>query len=372
MTARRSVRRASRAAALLAIVAVPAGRAVAAEDAGTLRLLVQGDAVLASRPSPVQDPADPPAGAELRLRRVRVGEELYGHDLHARVLFEAQPDSAAGVPFPAPAGGQLPFGGPVRATEVFIGWAPHRAFEVDAGSLRVPFSRSRQTDEADLRLLERPAFADAFIPDFRTGVSVGGDLGEILYRAAFLSADPTIEGHLFDAGYLAAGRIVAEPIGPVGLRPWRRAAADPWYGWFRFSAGLSVLYGTIAAPHTLAIDPEITAQWRNLVVSAEYFISTRLSSGTSFAETGAQGAVLEPGVTVLARHLDLAARGEWEQAAGNRLWGAGAAVTAYATDPRLRVSGALERRWSQSDPTAPQPAPASSYWAILRLTVAVQ
>ncbi len=269
-----------------------------------MRLLVQGDAVLASRPSPLQDPEDPRSGPGLELRRVRVGDEVSGHQLHARVLFEAQSDSAAGVPFPAPAGGRLPFGGPVRVTEAFVGWAPHRAFEVDAGSLRVPFGLSRQTDEADLRLPERPVFADALTADFRTGVSVGGDLGELLYRAAILSADRTIEGHLFDAGFLAAGRIVAEPLGPVGLRAWRRGEDDPWYGWFRFAAGLSVQYGTIAAPKTLAIDPELTAQWRRLVVSAEYFVSTPLQSGTSFQKTGAQGGVLEPG-----RHL--VAAGAW-------------------------------------------------------------
>ncbi|MES1208817.1 MAG: hypothetical protein ABUS79_23005, partial [Pseudomonadota bacterium] len=123
--------RASWAAFALLAAALPAR----ADDTGPLRLLVQGDAVLASRPSPRQDPEDPRSGARLELRRVRVGDELSGHDVHARILFEAQPDSAAGPPFAAPAGGQLPFGGPVRITEGFAGWAPHRAFEVDAGSL---------------------------------------------------------------------------------------------------------------------------------------------------------------------------------------------------------------------------------------------
>jgi hypothetical protein len=355
-----------------AAIALLAGAAPArAQETGPLRLLVQGDAVLASRPSPLQDPADPRSGAGLQWRRVRVGDDLSGHDIHARILVEAQADRAVGVPFGGPAGGQLPFGGPVRLTETFVGWAPHRGFEVDAGSLRVPFGLSRQTDEADLRLPERPVFADALTADFRTGVSVGGDLGEILYRAAILSADRTIEGHLFDAGFLAAGRIVAEPLGPVGLRAWRRGADDPWFGWFRFAAGLSVQYGTLAAPRTLAVDPELTAQWRRLVVSAEYFVSTRLQSGTSFQKTGAQGGALEPGVTVLQRHLDLVARAEWEQTGGTTLWGAGAAVTAYAPDPRARLTAGVERRWSRSDATAPVLAPASAYWAILRLTIAI-
>jgi hypothetical protein len=343
--------------AAIAVLAI----AVPARAQQPLRLLVQGDAVLASDPSPAEAPQDPPSGAHVRLRRVRVGDDLTAHDVHLRVLFEGQPDSAAGVPFPALAGGRLPFGGPVRATEVFVGWAPHRGFEIDAGSVRVPFSLSRQTDEADLRLPERPAFADAFTPDFRTGVSVGGDLGELLYRVAILSADQAIDGHLFQAGYLAAGRIVAEPIGPVGLRAWRRPADDPWSSWFRFAAGVSVMYGTLAAPRTLAIDPELTAQWRRLVVSAEYFVSIRLETGATFRQTGAQGAVLEPGVTLFGRALDLVARGEWQQSGGNNLWGAGAALTAYAPDPRLRVTAGVERRWSVE----------ASSWAIIRLTIAV-
>ncbi len=354
-------------AAGLAARAAPAG----AQDSGPLRLLVQGDAVLASRPSPRQDPEDPRSGPALTLRRVRVGDDDAAHQVHARVLFEAQADSATGLPFAPPAGGLLPFGGPVRVTEAFAGWAPHRAFEVDAGSLRVPFGLSRQTDEADLRLPERPVFVDALTPDFRTGVSVGGDLGEILYRAAILSADRTIEGHLFDAGFLAAGRVVAEPLGPVGLRAWRRGADDPWYGWFRFAAGLSVQYGTAPAPRTLAIDPEFTAQWRRLVVTAEYFISTRLQSGTSFQKTGAQGGVLEPGITCLAQRLDVVARAEWERTPGTMMWGAGAAVTAYAPDPRARLTAGLERRWSHSDGTVAVPVPPSAYWVILRLTVAI-
>ncbi|HSS38826.1 MAG TPA: hypothetical protein VLT58_08660, partial [Polyangia bacterium] len=355
----------------LAARSAPVRAGEPAEEAGPLRLLVQGDAVLASRPSPRQDPEDPRSGPGLELRRVRVGDEVSGHQLHARVLFEAQSDSATGVPFAAPAGGKMPFGGPVRATEAFVGWAPHRGFEVDAGSLRVPFGLSRQTDEADLRLPERPVFADALTADFRTGVSVGGDLGEILYRAAILSADRTIEPHLFDAGFLVAGRVVAEPLGPVGLRAWRRGEDDPWYGWFRFAAGLSVQYGTMAAPKTLAIDPELTAQWRRLVVTAEYFISTRLEAGTSFQKTGAQGGAVEPGLTLLRRRLDLVARAEWEQTGGTTLWGAGAAVTVYAPDPRARLTAGLERRWSRSDATVVVPVPASAYWAIARLTIAI-
>jgi hypothetical protein len=347
----------------LALFAVALGPVAArARDTGPLRLLLQYD--LGSwQPSPVA-PDDHPGDTFHRLRRIRVGEELSGQDVHARVLFEAQPATATGQSYPALEGGQLPFGGPVRATEAFAGWAPSRAFEIDAGSLRVPFSLSRQVDEADLRLPERPAFIQSGTPDFRTGVLAGGDLGEILYQAGFFSADQAIDGHLFGRGYVAAGRIVAEPIGPVGLRPWRRRQEDPWFGWFRFAAGVSVLYGTLAAPQTLAVDPEFTAQWRHFVVTAEYLLSMRLASGVTFHDTGAQGAALEPGLAWAAAGRDVTARIAWQQAAGDTTWSAGAAATAYAPDPRWRVTAGLERRWSTLAPT-------DSYWVTLRLTVTV-
>ena len=352
--------RACLAAIALLAVAVPAR--AQQSDTGPLRLLVQGD-VGYSKPSPLA-PQDPPDGSFVRLHRVLVGDELSGHDVHALILFEGQSDSASGQPYSPLAGGLMPFGGPVRVNEAFVGWAPHRGFEVDAGSLRVPFSLSRQIADADLALPERPAFIDADTADFRTGAAVGGDLGELLYRVAILSADQTIDGHLFGRGFVVAGRIIAEPIGPVGLRPWRRRADDPWYGWFRFATGVSVLYGTLAAPQTLAVDPEFTAQWRQLVISAEYFLSMRLASGTTFHDTGAQGAALEPGLTWLQGRLLLAARGYGQAAGGTTLWAGGAALTGLAADRRVRLTAGFERRWSNSAPT-------SSYWAILRLAVAI-
>src|SRR5262249_42605326 len=159
------------------------------------------------------DPQDAPAGAALRLRRVRVGDDLALGDFRLRALFEALAETATGSAFTPLGGGRLPFDGPLRATEGYAARAPLRAFQLAVGSLRVPFSLSRQSDEADLRLPERPAFVDAFLPDFRVGASVRGDLGELSYRAAVMSAAPVIDGQLFDHGILFAGRLVAEPLG---------------------------------------------------------------------------------------------------------------------------------------------------------------
>jgi len=339
--------------AVLALLAV-AGTA-RAQDPQPLRLLIQADAGF--WPSPTDD-------SGFRWRRIRVGDDVSGHDVHLRVLLEWQPDVIYGQPPATLSGGHLPFGGPVRMTEVFAGWAPSRAFELDAGALRVPFSRSRQIDEADLPLPERPGFIDAHTPDFRTGAEARGNLGEILYRVGFFSADQSVDGHLFGRGYLVAGRVVAEPIGPVGLQPWRRTRADPWFGWFRFAAGLSAVYGTLAAPGTLALDPEFTAQWRRWVISAEYLLSMRLASGTSFRDTGLQGAVVEPGVSLARGRQYLIARAEWQQTAGTTTWGAGIGVT-MRISRSWRYSLAYERRWSSTEPF-------SNYWLFGRLAIAIE
>ncbi len=374
----RRARPACAAGALLLAVTSVAASALADDGAPPLRpdayplsLLLQVDALLASKPDAAADPQDAPAGAALRWRRLRVGDDLALGDFRLRALVEAQGETSTGSSFTPLAGGRLPFGGALRTTETYASWTPVRAFQIAAGSLRVPFSLSRQSDEADLRLPERPAFVDAFLPDFRVGASVGGDLGELAVRAAVMSAAPVIDGQLFEHGVLFAGRLVAEPIGPVGPVPWRRPASDPWTDWFRFAAGLSVLYGTVAAPNTFAIDPDFTAQWRAFVVTAEYLYAARYSGTAVLPGTTEQGAVVEPGATLFDRHLDLVARGDWERAGSTNVWGAGAGLTAYGPDPRLRLHAGFERRWSTPGTNGSAGTDGSSYWAIVRVAIVV-
>jgi len=365
--------RARLACAVFLLVYIFAARAIADDappaappETYPLSLLVQVDALLASKPDPAHDPQDAPAGAALRLRRLRVGDDLALGDFRLRALFEADAETSTGSPFTPLGGGRLPLSGAVRATEVTAAWAPARAFELAVGSLRVPFSLSRQLDESNLRLPERPPFADAFLPDFRVGASLGGDLGELLYRAAVMSADRVIDGQLFDHGILFAGRLVAEPLGPVGLTPWRRPASDPWTDWFRFAAGLSILYGTVEAPHTFAIDPDFTAQWRLFVVTAEYLYAARYNGTVILPGTVQQGGAIEPGVTLFQRHLDLVLRGDWERVGGASVWGAGGGLTAYGPDPRLRLHAGFEVRTPSYTG-----ADNGSYWAIVRLAFVV-
>jgi len=320
-----------------------------------LVLLVQGDGTVAGTPA---RPGDPPDGASLRLRRVRVGEDLRAGRrwLRVRAVLEARQADGLGEFFEPLDGGRL--AGPVRAVDSFVSWMPHVALHADAGVLRVPFSLTRQVGEADLRLPERPAFARALTPDFRAGAGVSGDLGALAYAAAVMSASRFLDGDLFDRGALVAARLIAEPIGPVGVTPWRRPLDDPWTDWFRFRHGVSFLYGTLAEPRTIGAGMDMAVQWRRFVAAGEYVFMHAPSANH-------QGAAVEPGFTLGARRLDLVARGAWERAAGTNGWSAGAAVTATTRDGRARLQVGFERHAGAA------PVAAASY-ALARLTLTTE
>ena len=214
--------------------------------------------------------------------------------------------------------------------------------------MRVPFSLTRQIDEADLRLPERAAIANTLAPDFRVGAGIGGDFGALSYAAAVMSSSRTLDGDLFDRGAMVAARMAAEPIGPVGTDALaaRRPTIPGPTGSGSGTASRSCT-ARCSSAKTIGAGMDLSAQWRRFVATAEY-IFVHAPSGNQ------QGAVVEPGVTLVARRLDVVARGEWQRAAGGNGWGAGAALTFYARDPRARLQAGFERR------TGPAPLPDAS------------
>jgi hypothetical protein len=329
MTRGHGVRAAALAAAALAAPVV----ARADADETPLVLLVQGD-----------------LGTATRVRRLRVGDDLRAGSLRARVVLEGQP---LDQPFGALDGGRLPAIGSVRFTDAFVAYGPLRAFEIDVGSQRVPFSLSRQVDEADLRLPERAAIFDQATPDFRAGVGLGGDLGLLQYRGAVMGGDPALD-RTFAGGVLAAFRLAAEPLGPMGVAPWRRRPQDerdPWYAWWRFSAGASVLYGTLLGPRTLGAGGDAQLQWRRFTATSEY-VFVHAPSGNR------QGGSFEPGLFVVRDRLEVVGRLAWSQADGAA---GGGALSLYMTGDGavgVRLQAGFEKRRGAD-------------LAILRLTLAL-
>jgi hypothetical protein len=341
-----------RVAAAVALLCWCTAAAAADGDPGTLVLLAQGDATLASEPVA---PADPPDGATFRVRRVRVGEDLGGRLFHVRGVLEAVSADGLGTYYTPVEGGRLM--GPLRLTAATASWTPHVLLRVDAGLIRVPFSLSRQIDQADLRMPERAAMTNTLAPDFRAGGGFSGDAGALSWAVAAMSASRTIDGDLFDRGAMVAARMAAEPIGPVGTTPWRRPLDDPWSDWLRFRHGLSFMYGTLYEAKTIGAGTDLSLQWRRFSGTAEY-IFVHTPSGDQ------QGAVVEPGITLGPRRVDVVLRGAWQRAGGANGWGGGGAITIYARDPRARVQVAFQHS------SGPAPLPSATS-ALARITFAL-
>jgi len=334
-----------------------------------LVLVFQGDAVVDAAPSgpgPAAGDDPPRAGSELRFRRLRIGEDVARGAWRARVLLEASGRDAAFAPVE---GGRLPTAGFLRVTEAFAAWRPHRAFALALGARRVPFSLSRQVDEVDLRLPERAQALGALAPDYRTGFTLASDLGLLDLRVSGMSADRSVDDRLLTSGFFGALRLSADPIGPMGTAPWRRRADDPWTDWWRFSGGVSLLYGTLLAPRTLAFGVDAQLQWRRLTVTGEY-VGQHVGAGA--AALTSQGAVVEPGAFLASERLELVLRGAWYRqpaATSGAAPGAtdtfagGGGLTFFARDAHVRVQAGLELRRTV-DARLPD-----SGWAIIRATL---
>jgi hypothetical protein len=295
------------------------------------------------------------------LRRLRVGDDVRFGAWRVRATLEAQARSQSHA---LVEGGRIPAGGVMRLTEAFGAWAPHRAFQLAVGAQRVPFSLSRLVDEAELRLPERAQITSALAPDYRAGVSVESDLGLLDARLAFFGADTTYDRNLLTAGTLGVLRLSADPIGPMGVTPWRRRADDPWTDWARFSAGVSILYGTLLEAKTLALEGDAQFQWRRFTATAEYV-------GEHVHGWPHQGVVVEPGVFLLAERLELVLRGAWyrrpfeltanpDDTTDTLAGGGGLTLFAHAAHVRLQAAFELRRTLHAELP--------DSSWAIFRAT----
>jgi hypothetical protein len=378
------MRTAAARAALAAVMALAGARGARADETVVkqapaqprtypLVLLAQVDAIMANSPEVADVPVtgaalgnDPPPDSYLRLRRLRVGDDVRWGAWHLRGVLEAQ---APSQPFTPVEGNRLPGGGPVRLPEAYAAWAPHRAFQLTAGAMRVPFSLSRQVDEADLRFPERAQVIVALAPDYRVGAAMTSDLGLLNLRVAGMSADTTLDRHLFTSGYLVAGRLSADPIGPMGVAPWRMSPADPWYRWWRFSAGVSALYGTLLVPDTLALGGDAQLQWLRFTMTAEYVAEHLFTQGGSWPR---MGAVVEPGAFVFGQYLQLVLRAAWYRRPldltadpddRTDTLATGAGLTVLLHSAQVRLQAAYETRRTRDALLA------DSSWAIFRATL---
>lgn len=336
-------------------------------------LLLQADGVVARHGSAplIEDGIARPG---VYLRRARLGADALAGVWRARLVFEAAAGGTFGFgqavlwsgPLPSdaldPIAGDLGGGAP-RTTEAFVALAPHKAFSLSAGVLRVPIGLSRQVSEANLRLPERARIITRATPDFRAGAAAAGDLGLLQYSLGAYSRPPDLGYDFPNGGALYVLRLGAEPVGPVGLAPQLRRREDPWYGWWRFAVGLSAFYATLPGANELGVGGDGQFQWRRLLVTGEVLWTRRNSNDRV-------GFYVEPGVFVWAERLELVARVEWfNDRTGPRTpadaWGAALGATFFSWSRIARVQAAYTVRRSPADERAVG-------WAMLRATFVVE
>ncbi len=317
-------------------------------------VLVQSDWVTYAGRTNAPAAGDPVDHAGFRLRRARLGGQAAAENWRARLVFETFADGdvgrAVGTP-PSP-----------RVTEAFVGWGRGKRLRVDAGALRVPFSLSRQTDEADLPLPERAAIVQASAPEFRAGAAISGDLGHFQYAAGVYDAAPQLDAAFQSGGVLYAGRIAAEPVGPVGVAPWLRPSGDPWYGWWRFAIGASAFYESAFGLDNWGAGGDAQLQWGAFSVAAEVLWVRRLPQRIGF--------YVEPGWFLVRDRLFVAARFEsyestLDQPDPDDAIAIIGGLTYFIPATPLRLSAAYAHRRERT------PHHRTNDWALVRATLAL-
>jgi hypothetical protein len=344
-------------------LALLGGTPASAQQAGaaaatqvTPRLLLQGDTVVLHHGPNAPAIEDGTTRPGFYLRTARVGLDVTDGDWRARLI--AEPTARSEVVDPAldPIAGELARGRP-RATEAFVAYAPHKAFALAMGALRVPLGLSRRLDEGDLSLPERARIITRATPDFRMGLTAAGDLGLLQYTLGTYAVAPVYGSDFRNGGALSVLHLNAEPVGPVGVAPQLRRTDDPWYGWWRFSVGLSAFHAALPGANEFGLGGDGQFQWRRFRFAGELLWTRR-------SEADRVGFTLEPGVFVLPERIELVARAEWlNDEVGPRSaadgWGAALGATLYTAGRRARVQAAYTVR--RSDAT-------TSSWALVRAT----
>jgi len=325
----------------------------------TPRLLVQGDAVVLHHgpgAPPLEDGTTRPG---FYLRRARVGVDAADGDWHARIIAEVTARAEVADAALDPIAGEMARGR-TRATEAYVAYAPDKAFVLALGSLRVPLGLSRQIDEGDLRLPERARVITRMTPDFRMGVALSGDLGLLQYAAGGYSAAPVFGTDFRNGGSLVVARLATEPLGPLGVAPHLRRSDDPWYGWWRVSAGVSGVYAALPGSNEFGAGGDAQFQWARVCATGE-LLWTRRDGADRL------GFTLEPGVFVIRDSLELVARAEWfddqlgaESPADG--WGAALGATFFSPGARARLQAAATWRRASVD------SDHASAWAVIRAT----
>ncbi|WP_438009801.1 porin [Sorangium sp. So ce321] len=246
-----------------------------------------------------------------RLRRVRAG--LHG-DVAGLVRFAISTELAGGDE------------GTARIHEAWGGVTAARALEVYAGARTVPFSRSAMLGAGEGALTERPLAVRAIAPFTQVGIQAEGYLQDraFSYHAgvynAFQRADQFYAGqseslaplgNRFE-GIAVAGRLAAEPLGPLG-RTLQDVARSP----FRVGAGADGFFSNGGARTLYGASADVLVHASGLHALGEVLwtgASPRSVPTQPIAQVTSVSSlalVFEAGYMIVARKLGVSGRVEW-------------------------------------------------------------
>lgn len=187
---------------------------------------------------------------------------------------------------------------------------------LEAGVMRVPFSRNAVQPSAELAFAERPLAVNQLVPDRQAGMSVYGVFlgGLASYRVGlFNGADPRRAGLGNDhPGSLAAGRVTLSPLGPVAASGSAESFAGP-----RVELAGAYLRDDAATFSGTAWEFDAAVQAWGITLSGEYLSDVRrplaepVLPATILADVERTGLVLQATGFVWKRDVELAAR--WER-----------------------------------------------------------
>lgn len=198
--------------------------------------------------------------------------------------------------------------------QAWLAWAPMTEFAVEAGVVKVPFSRSALQSSAETTFSERPLAVDKLLPDRQPGVAVYGAPfgGRLSYRAGwFNGADPSRMGLGPDhpAGLFAA-RVAVAPLGP--LRPGQ---GDGQRGPLRVELAVDAMQNFASSFTANSLGADLTVQGYGAALLLEYLRDVRAPVSQPVTAPTVADRLVRTGMIAQASYqvwgpLEVAARGE--------------------------------------------------------------
>lgn len=204
--------------------------------------------------------------------------------------------------------------GPILS-QARLAWTFRPEVTIEAGVVKVPFSKSAIQSSAEILFTERPLAVERLLPDRQPGVAVYGSLfnGVATYRAGVFNGAADNRAGLGNdhPGALVAGRVAVSPLG--AMRPGQ---SDVTRGAPRFELGANAFYDMAAGYDGLAFGGDASFQGWGVSALVEYVQQIRTPVSQPVLAPSLNDRLVRSGFIAQASYLlwenglELAVRGE--------------------------------------------------------------